>query len=49
MNLKFNIDPERIFGSPINKISILEILELSSISDAMTYGNSLLDANVQFP
>ncbi|MBO6971805.1 MAG: HAD family phosphatase [Prochlorococcus marinus CUG1431] len=45
MNLKFNIDPERIFGSPISKdIHFGNIRNMHKFLDTMTYGDSLLDA-----
>ena len=45
MNLKFNIDPKRIFGSPTSKeIHFRNIRIMHQFSDTMTYGDSLLDA-----
>ena len=45
MNLKFNIDPKRIFGSPTSKVNHFKnIRKKYQFSDAMTYGDSLLDA-----
>jgi len=45
MNLKFNIDRERVFGSPTNKFNHFKnIRNKHQFSDAMTYGDSLLDA-----
>ena len=45
MNLKFNIDPEMIFGSPISKdVHFRSIRNMHQFLDTMTYGDSLLDA-----
>lgn len=45
MNLKFNIDPKRIFGSPTSKVNhFINIRKKHQLSEAMTYGDSLLDA-----
>ena len=45
MNLKFNIDRERVFGSPTNKFNHFKnIRNKHQFIDAMTYGDSLLDA-----
>ena len=45
MNLKFNIDPERVFGSPNSKVNHFKnIRNMHKIYNAMTYGDSLLDA-----
>ena len=45
MSLKFNIVPEKILGSPISKeIHFKNIRNKHQCLDAMTYGDSLLDA-----
>ena len=45
MSLKFNINPDNIFGSPVRKVDhFKKIRKMHQFSEAMSYGDSLLDA-----